>query len=56
MIESSTSRGLGLEAKLYGLGLEGPDLGLGLGLGLGLVTYGLGLEGCIDNLSASPSN
>ena len=54
MIESSTSRGLGLEAKLYGLGLEGPDLGLGLGLGL--VTYGLGLEGCIDNLSASPSN
>jgi len=54
VIESSTSRGLGLEAKLYGLGLEGPDLGLGLGLGL--VTYGLGLEGCIDNLSASPSN
>jgi len=32
-----------LDAKFYGLGLEGPGLGLGL-------------ESCIDNISASPSN
>ena len=35
-----------VEAKFYGLGLEGPGLGLGLGtcgLGLGLIGPGLGL-------------